>query len=301
MNDFPIYSPEENLIDKRIRAKGLTLSIKRDDMIHPFISGNKWRKLKYQLTDARQQGKSHLVSFGGAYSNHLLALAAAAAKWGFKCTGFVRGEEALPLNDTLFLCRQYGMELIHVSRESYRENKSDLVGQLIPDARGIYLIDEGGRSRLAVKGCAELVPELSRRYDHVFVACGTGTTLAGIAKGISERFGDDFSCQAEGIAVLKNADFLEKEIRALSEAPYPFRLHLDFHQGGYAKTNPHYLSWLKDFHRQHGLLLDPVYTGKMMYAIFQLAEQDYFQPGSRLLAIHTGGLFGLLGMKDRMN
>lgn len=296
MTNFPIYSPEEELADARLQTKGLRLFIKRDDMIHAFISGNKWRKLKYQLEDARLKGQGHLVSFGGAYSNHLLALAAAAAKYGFKSTGFVRGEEVQPLNNTLFLCREFGMELIFTAREIYREKKAELFKEYFHEDPAAYFIDEGGRSPLAVKGCAELVEELTRPYDHIFAACGTGSTLAGILSGIAAG---KMTASAEGIAVLKNAAFLEKDIREAANTDHSFRLHLDFHQGGYAKAPPSFISWMQDFHRRHGLLLDPVYTGKMMYAIFRLAEENYFRPGSTLLAIHTGGLFGLLGKKDK--
>lgn len=310
MEAFPLYSPEEVLRDALFDRQGLELVIKRDDMIHPFISGNKWRKLRYQLEKARLEGKEHLVSFGGAYSNHLLALAAAAAKFGFKSSAFLRGELNQPLNDTLFLCRQFGMELIPAERQQYRDRKMELFQQHFGHNDKAFLIDEGGRSPLALRGCAEIIDELERPYDHIFVPCGTGTTLAGIALGLAGseivKTQAAHTTRAEGIAVLKNAGFLEKDITELfktagSSGRQPkFRLHLDFHQGGYAKSNPAYLSWLQAFHRRQGFLLDPVYTGKMLYAIFQLAEQGYFRPGSRILAIHTGGLFGLLGMKEQL-
>lgn len=294
MSGFSIYSPEEELIDERLQAKDLRLFVKRDDMIHPFISGNKWRKLKYILEDARSRGKSHLVSFGGAWSNHLLALAAASAKFGFKSIGIVRGEAVEPYNNTLFLCREFGMDLAFVSREDYRHRKTELFNELYGGDPNAYFIDEGGRSPQGVRGCAELTDELERIYDHIFVPCGTGTTLAGIVKGLGSG---KLPSSAEGIAVLKNASFLEKEIRELAETDRPFRLHTDYHQGGYAKMPESFTGWLRDFHRKHGLLLDPVYTGKMFYAIFDLAEKNYFKPGSSILAIHTGGLFGLFGLK----
>lgn len=300
-----MYSPEEELLDERLQSKNLRLFVKRDDMIHPFISGNKWRKLKYQLENARLKEKNHLVSFGGAFSNHLLALAAAAAKYGFKSTGFVRGEQVLPLNNTLFLCREFGMDLVFVSREDYRERKEKLFREHFDSDMNAFFIDEGGRSALAVKGCAELIGELRRPYDYIFAACGTGSTLAGIVSGLSNRESPPSNRESppsvEGVAVLRNAGFLKKDIREAAECDHPFRLHLDFHQGGYAKAPFPFIQWLQDFHRKHGLLLDPVYTGKMMNAIFQLAEADYFKPDSSILAIHTGGLFGLLGMKDSWN
>lgn len=301
MIHFPIYSPEEELNDERLQSKQVQLFVKREDMIHPFISGNKWRKLKYQLEEADKKGQRHLVSFGGAYSNHLLALAAASAKYDFKSTGFVRGEASPQLNDTLFLCREFGMKLLFLTRQDYRLNKKVVFDEQFGSDKEARFIDEGGRSPLAVKGCAELIGELKRSYDRLFVACGTGTTLAGIISGIAAGKYPQAGPPplAEGVAVLKNASFLENDIREAAVTEHPFRLHTRFHQGGYAKTPPAYTQWLHDFHRRHGLLLDPVYTGKMMYAIFALAANDYFPPGSRVLAIHTGGLFGLLGMKDR--
>src|SRR3546814_633480 len=213
MNSFSIHSPEEELPDERLEAKGLRLFVKRDDMIHPFISGNKWRKLRYLMEESQRQGKTHMVSFGGAFSNHLLALATAGARFGFRTTGFIRGEETVPLNDTLFLCRQFGMQLLYIRRQDYRERKQELFQEYFGHDPFAFYIDEGGRSPLGAKGCSELLDELSRPYDHIIVPCGTGTTLAGIAGGLADR--NMNGTIAEGIAVLKNAAFLEKDVLEL--------------------------------------------------------------------------------------
>jgi 1-aminocyclopropane-1-carboxylate deaminase len=168
--ELEIFSPVQRLSDTLFDDRELKVFIKRDDLIHPLISGNKWRKLKYNLLQAQQENKKHLVTFGGAYSNHLLATAAAAAKFGFTSTGIVRGE--MVNNDTLFLCRLHGMNLLFTDRESYRDKKQ-LFDAYFKDDENAFFIDEGGASALAAKGCSELVDELTETYDHLFCACGT--------------------------------------------------------------------------------------------------------------------------------
>jgi 1-aminocyclopropane-1-carboxylate deaminase len=286
-------SPEENLRNNLFERKKINVFIKRDDLIHPFISGNKWRKLKYVLADAYSLEKKHIITFGGAYSNHLLATACAGAKFGLKTTGIVRGDKHEQLNNTLFLCDQFGMDLIYIDRERYK-NKEAIFEELFGNDSQAYFIPEGGSSPLALPGCGELLNELEDSYDYIFLACGTGTTLAGIAQAVYNK---QMKTSVEGIAVLKGADFLENDIRQLIGPDPSFKLHLDYHQGGYAKTNPEYLKWLKAFNST-GLLLDHVYTGKMMKAIFDLAEQNYFAENSKILTIHTGGLIGLLGLNQ---
>lgn len=284
-------SPVQELNEELFRSKDLRLFIKRDDMIHPFVSGNKWRKLKYILEDARKQGKTELVTFGGAYSNHLLATACAGAMHGFTTKGIVRGEEEKELNDTLFLCKLFGMGLIYVSREAYRE-KDILVSAYT--AASSYYIPEGGASSLAVKGCAELTDELDENFTHVFVAAGTATTLSGIARGMAAKYP---SCKVEGIASLKASDYLEKQVEKFAPGLSNWKIHHGFTQG-YAKADPALLNWVAAFTARTGILLDPVYTGPAMHAIYVLAGQDYFVPKSRILMIHTGGLLGMLGYRE---
>ncbi len=293
MIDLEFYSPIEPIFHPLFTKEGLNVFIKRDDLIHPFISGNKWRKLKYLLQKAESQKKKHLVTFGGAWSNHLLATACAAAKFGFTSTGIVRGEEIQ--NDVLFLCRLFGMQLHFVDRESYRDKKSIFKRLFDPDPSAFF-INEGGASAEAVEGCAELVSELEETYDHVFCACGTGTTAAGIINGLAKNH---YSALFNGISVLKGGDFIGSEIKKYTQSDSDFVLHTEYHFGGYAKTTPQLLEFIKRFSSTTGILLDPIYTGKMMHALFNLAEKNYFKKGQRILAIHTGGLFGLLGMSER--
>lgn len=254
-------------------------------MIHPFISGNKWRKLKYVLEDAGASGKKCLVSFGGAYSNHLVALACAGSMYGFKTTAFVRGEEVN--NQVLSLCRLYGMELHFVNREAYR-NKRLLFDDFAGNREDVYFIDEGGKGGLAVKGCEEILHGITG-FSHAVCAVGTGTTLAGLALGAKQR-----GIIAEGICVLKGAEEMDKEIAAA--AGFGVKVHHGFHRGGYAKTDQELLAFIKMFAQQTGILLDQVYTAKMMMAIEQLVEEKYYPEGSHLLAIHTGGLLGMMSI-----
>jgi 1-aminocyclopropane-1-carboxylate deaminase len=291
--DFEIYSPVHQIHDKLFDEQGLKVFIKRDDLIHPIISGNKWRKLKYLLKEAQARNKTHLVTFGGAYSNHLLATSAAAAKFGFRSTGFARGEEVN--NDTLFLCRLHGMNLIFTDRESYRD-KQALFNKHFANDYDAFFIDEGGSSAWGAKGCSELIDELENTYDHIICACGTGTTAAGIINGITQH---KLFTQFHGVPVLKNGEFLRKDIDAFLMQPYAYHLHTDYHFGGYGKVNDELIWFVKQFVAGTGILIEPIYTGKMLYALYDLVSKNYFSPSSRILAIHTGGIWGLLGMKDK--
>jgi 1-aminocyclopropane-1-carboxylate deaminase len=291
--DLEIFSPVHQIQNTLFDEKGLKVFIKRDDLIHPIISGNKWRKLKYLLKQAQAENKNHLVTFGGAYSNHLLATAAAAAKFGFKATGIVRGEEVN--NDTLFLCRLHGMNLLFTDRERYRD-KPALFNQYFADATDAFFIDEGGSSAEGAKGCSELIDELTDTYDHIFCASGTGTTAAGIISGIQKH---QLPTQFHSVPVFKNGEFIREEIDKLLTAPANYHLHTDYHFGGYGKTDEKLIAFIKQFVADTGILIEPVYTGKMLYAIYDLARQDYFTAGSSILAIHSGGIWGLLGMKDK--
>lgn len=291
--NLEIYSPVHQISNKLFDEQGIQLFIKRDDLIHPLISGNKWRKLKYLLKKAANQNKTHLVTFGGAFSNHLLATAAATAKFGFRSTGIVRGEQVE--NDTLFLCRLHGMHLIFTDRESYRD-KPALFDRYFGNDPSALFIDEGGASPEAAQGCTEMVDELTDSYHHIFCACGTGTTAAGIVNGLQQQ---QLKTQFNAIAVFKNGEFMKAEIDRYLTTPANYNLHLDYHFGGYAKTTPELIAFIKQFVADTGILIEPVYTGKMLYAIYDLAEKGYFKRGDKVLAVHTGGLIGLLGMKDK--
>jgi 1-aminocyclopropane-1-carboxylate deaminase len=291
--NLEFLSPIHQIKDPLFTEKGLHVFIKRDDLIHPIISGNKWRKLKYILQRAVSENKTHLITFGGAFSNHLLATAAAAATFGFKATGMVRGEEVE--NDTLFLCRLHGMELLFTDRENYRD-KFALYLKYFGEDPGAFFIDEGGACAEGAKGCSELIDELTEKYDHIFCACGTGTTAAGIINGISSHH---LVTIFHAVPVLKNGGFMKEEIDRFLPVPIGYVLHTGYHFGGYGKTTPGLVAFVKKFVAATGILIEPVYTGKMLYALYDLAAKNYFTPGSRILAVHSGGIWGLLGMKNK--
>lgn len=293
-------SPIEPILDPLLEAARVSLYLKRDDLLHPQVSGNKWRKLKHNLLAAGEAGHKTLLTFGGAYSNHIAATAAAGKACGFVTIGLIRGEEQLPLNPTLQLATEQGMQLFYVSREGYRQKEDVAVLQELEERFGaFYVIPEGGSNALAVKGCAELIEELDvKDYDFIALACGTGGTLAGVVAGLNRRQ------QALGFPVLKGGSFLKPAVDTLTEAyngqTYQnFQLMTDYHVGGYAKWSPELIQFINDFKRRHGIPLDPVYTGKLLFGLYDLVKKGWFKPGTRLLAIHTGGLQGIEGFNQR--
>jgi 1-aminocyclopropane-1-carboxylate deaminase len=267
------------------------LWMKRDDLLHPVISGNKWRKLKYILNHALSLGADTLISMGGAYSNHLHALAYAGKVLGLKTVGLVRGERAETLTPTLYDMAKWGMDLEFVPRAEYRQlrkykNWHDLPG-LKP---GQYWLPEGGAQILALQGVAELAAEIEIPYDALCVPCGTGTTLAGIIDAVPEQV------SVLGFAALKNAVFLTAEVESmLSQSRNNWQINLDYHFGGFAKMNTELNAFIEDFELKTTIPLEPVYTGKMMYAVYDLIKKHYFKPGARIIAVHTGGLQGKRG------
>ena len=274
------------------------LFIKREDLIHPVISGNKWRKLKYNLLEAKSSGFKTLLTFGGAYSNHIHATAGAARQFGFRSIGIIRGEEHLPLNPTLKEASDMGMELYYMDRATYRNKHTEAVVNDLNDLFGeFYLVPEGGTNQLALKGTSEIVENIQEDYDYFMASCGTGGTLAGIISGLKGKG------TVLGFSALKG-DFLNAEIRHLlnksgSIVPDNWSLNTDYHFDGYAKYNMKLVSFMNEFSQQNKIQLDPIYTGKMMYGIIDLIKQDYFPSNTRILAIHTGGLQGVKGFNKR--
>jgi len=269
----------------------IELWMKRDDLLHPIISGNKWRKLKYSLDHALSSGADTLVSMGGAYSNHLHALAYAGKVLGLKTMGFIRGERPETLTPTLSDLQDWGMELKFVSRSDYRllrqyKGCHDLPG-LRPQQ---YWLPEGGAQALALTGVAELVNEIDVAYDILCAPCGTGATLAGMIAAAPDHV------SVMGFAALKNAGFLQTDVAALLPQPYThWQINLDYHFGGFAATTTELMAFIEGFEDKTGIALDPVYTGKMMYALYDLITKHRFKPGRRIIAVHTGGLQGKRG------
>lgn len=285
------------LIEDAVTLKAdVQLYIKREDLIHPLISGNKWRKLKYNLITAKNLGKECLLTFGGAFSNHIYSLAAAAKEFDFQSIGIIRGEEHLPLNPTLHFASQQGMQLEYISRTLYREkNNVDFLEKLKEQFGDFYLIPEGGTNDLAVKGCEEIVEEINIDFDYITCAVGTGGTIAGIIKGLNNEK------NVIGFPALKGGDFLKNEISDLIGETYQnYELQTDYHFGGYAKIQKAQILFMNEFYQKHQILLDPIYTSKMLYGVYDLLEKGYFPKGSKIIAIHTGGLQGIEGMKEKM-
>jgi 1-aminocyclopropane-1-carboxylate deaminase len=276
------------IADPLLEQQQIELWIKRDDLLHPIISGNKWRKLKYILHHALSLEADTLISMGGAYSNHLHALAYVGKVLGLKTIGLIRGEPPAILTPTLQDVQRWGMTLKFVSRSDYRLLRHYKQWCDLPDLKPRqYWLPEGGAQPLALKGVAELVYEIDIAYDTLCVPCGTGTTLAGIVNAVTD------DKKLIGFAALKNAAFLNDDVHALLPSHHDnWQINLDYHFGGFAKTNAQLLAFINKFEVRHQIPLEPVYTGKMLYALYDLIQQHYFKPNQRIIALHTGGLQG---------
>ena len=289
---FPAESQLQALPDPFPKPVPIQVFIKRDDLLHPQVSGNKWRKLKYNLLAAREQGFTTLLTFGGAYSNHLYALAAAGQAFGFQTIGIVRGDEAaIRQTPTLNFCRTCGMQLHFVSRTDFRQKEStEFVAALAKQFGPFYLIPEGGTNALAIRGAAEIFPEITQQLgcpsDYVCCAVGTGGTALGLATSTGS------TTKVLGFLALKApTGFTLPDFGV--DTTY-LQLIYDYHFGGYAKTKPELIDFMLAFERNTGILLEQVYTAKMLYGIYDLAQKGYFPQGSTVVAVHTGGLQGRL-------
>jgi 1-aminocyclopropane-1-carboxylate deaminase len=284
-----------------LEEKRINLFIKREDLIHPFVSGNKFRKLKYNIIEAVQQQKNTLLTFGGAYSNHIAAVSFAGKKAGFKTIGVIRGEElgndikkTLLQNATLHEAAKNGMEFYFVDRETYR-NKADesFIKELKQKFGDFYLVPEGGTNELAVKGCQEILTEKDASFNYICSAVGTGGTISGLINSAKNNQ------RVIGFPALKG-DFLHNDIEQYVEKKNNWKLITDYHFGGYAKYNTELILFINKFYLQTQIPLDPIYTGKMLFGILDLIKKNYFSAGSKILAIHTGGIQGIEGFNQRL-
>lgn len=298
MINKPIDSPLQPIINNLTKHHNVTLHIKRDDLIHPLISGNKWRKLKYNLIEAKQRNVRQLVSFGGAYSNHIHAFAAAGNIYDFNTVGIIRGEEDLE-NQTIADAKKFGMTIHYVTRAEYRQRHNpeyiEILQQKFPNAQ---IIPEGGTNTTALKGVSEILGELAdHNPDYVCTPCGSGGTTAGLIVGAP------LQTKVISIPVLKNANYLVDEINSLVRRSGVSNNNWSFidgyHFGGYAKIKPELIVFIEQFFKQTSIELEPIYSGKMFYGIYDLIRQGYFPAGSKIVAIHTGGLQGVNGLKQR--
>ena len=293
------------LLDEPVaNAHGVRLLLWRDDLVNPDLPGNKARKLKYNLAAARQQGHHTLLTFGGAYSNHIAAVAVAGRLLGFRTVGLIRGDEPAAggtLNPTLARAAADGMALHYLDRTAYRRRAEPaFIAEQLARFGPAYVLPEGGTNALALPGCAELVAEIRQQvnFDALAVAVGTGGTLAGVLTGLAGQQ------HAVGVAALKNGGFLRAEIDALTQAAAGqafdnYSLQTDYHFGGYAKYSAGLLAFIKQFQGRYGVLLDPIYTGKLLFGVLDLIGKGHFRRGSTVVAIHTGGQQAWAGWEAR--
>ena len=299
-------SPLQQLHSAGLQQARVKLYVKRDDLIHPLFGGNKWRKLKHNLLHARQNNFNTLLTFGGAWSNHIYATAAAARHFGFNSIGIIRGEKHLPLNATLTFAESCGMQLHYVNRSDYRLKHDALYQQKLKQQfNHPYILPEGGSNALALKGCQEIVHEINKErttFDIICCASGTGATLAGLVSAIKPEQ------QAIGFSALKGGDFLKDDVKNFlsqkikngepaNNTTKNWYIETDFSFGGYAKISDELVRFMQQFQSEYGFELDAVYTGKMFYGLFERIKNKTFKPGTTIIALHSGGLQGNAGFK----
>lgn len=279
-----------------IPDRDIALHIRREDLIHPLVSGNKFRKLKYNIVEAARQKQTRLLTFGGAYSNHIAAVAAAGKMHGFDTVGIIRGEELrsqIHQNPTLSFAASCGMRLEFVPRDTYRDKaRPEMIAALQKQFGPSYLLPEGGTNSLAVKGCEEILTNADADFNYICCAAGTGGTAAGLINASHEK-------QEVLVFPSLKGDFLGDEIRKFTTKDH-WRIIPDYHFGGYGKVTPDLISFINRFKAENAVPLDPVYTGKMLFGVMDMIENGNFPEGSKILAIHTGGLQGIEGMNNKL-
>lgn len=295
-----ITSPLQEINTALFNKHRIKVFIKRDDLIHPIISGNKWRKLKYNLLAAKNTDKQGIISFGGSYSNHIHALAFACHQERLNCIGIIRGEESYHTNFTLSWAKHWGMSLNFVDRKTYRMRaNSDYLQALQTQYPQHLIVPEGGSNRLALPGVSEVIDELNQQvdFDTLITPVGSGGTLAGLIQG------DNNQHNLLGIAVLKQQGYLSQAVKDLLPQSQQhlnnWQINDEFHRGGYAKFSKEDAQKILLFSQQSGINFEPVYSGKMLLALLDLVEQGYFSAGHRIVLLHTGGLQGLGGLAER--
>jgi 1-aminocyclopropane-1-carboxylate deaminase len=277
-------------------TRKIELWIKREDLIHPFVSGNKFRKLKYNLLQAKTENKTTILTFGGAFSNHIAAVAFAGQENDFKTIGIIRGNELASKtekNPTLKFAEEHGMKLEFIPREAYRnKNEIDFLNVLKEKHGDFYLIPEGGTNDLAIKGCEEILNVKDEKFDFICTCVGTGGTISGLINSILPHQ------KVLGFPALKG-DFLQNEIRKFAKNNN-WELILNYHFGGYAKVDEDLIAFINSFYQKYKIPLDPIYTSKMVFGVIDLINKNYFPENSKILMVHTGGLQGIEGMNLKL-
>jgi 1-aminocyclopropane-1-carboxylate deaminase/D-cysteine desulfhydrase-like pyridoxal-dependent ACC family enzyme len=278
----------QTLRNPLLKTKGLEADVLRLDLLHPVISGNKWFKLKYHISSAIAQNKKGMVSFGGAYSNHLVAMAHACRENNLRSTGIIRGEEQSALNDSLEQMKNAGMELVFVSRESYRK-KDELIDDYLSTHSDFYYVPEGGQSQEGIRGAEEILSLNKKEYTHIICSVGTGTTLAGL---INASTNNQHVIGTSSLKISGNSENALLRFIRDNTSKNNYTVLFDYHFGGYAKKTDELISFMNNFYREEKIPTDFIYTAKMFYAVYELVKKNYFPNGSRLLLIHSGGLQG---------
>ena len=299
--DSQIQLKNQQIVLPELQDNNYQLFIKREDKIHPLVSGNKFRKLKYNLQEASSQQKKTLLTFGGAYSNHILATAVAGNLKNFQTIGIIRGDElgidiskTLANNTTLRTAFEHGMKLEFISRESYRSKTTTSFLKNIQEKYGdFYLIPEGGTNNLAIRGCEEILTKEDHQFDYICSCVGTGGTIAGIINSAQKLQ------KILGFPALKGG-FLKNEIQQYSNTQDNWQLIHDYHFGGYGKYTDELIHFINKFKTATKIPLDPIYTGKMMFGVLDMINKKRFPNGSKILIIHTGGLQGIEGFNQRL-
>ena len=270
------------------------VSIKREDLIHPIVSGNKFRKLKYNLLEAKNQNHKTILTFGGAFSNHIAAVAFAGSENGFKTIGVIRGDELVDKiqeNPTLKFAQECGMQFEFVTRNQYQnKNEASFIDYLKLKCGDFYLIPEGGTNELAVKGCEEILTADDNEFDYICCCVGTAGTISGIINSSNSVQ------KILGFPALKG-DFLNDEIRTFAKNNN-WQLITDYHFGGYAKIADELIDFINEFSSDYKVLLDPIYTAKMAFGVIDLINKGFFEDNSKVLMIHSGGLQGIQGINN---
>ncbi|WP_299711950.1 1-aminocyclopropane-1-carboxylate deaminase/D-cysteine desulfhydrase [uncultured Tenacibaculum sp.] len=298
--DNEFISENQQVLLKEIAGSDVELWIKREDKIHEFVSGNKFRKLKHNISEAKRYKHQSLLTFGGAYSNHIVATAVAGNLSGLKTIGVVRGEElaenfeeVLKTNQTLKVAHEHGMEFKFVSRTAYRDKtETNFINSLRDTFGDFYLIPEGGTNPLAIKGCEEILSNEDQKFDYICTAVGTGGTISGLINSVHTNQ------EVIGFPALKG-NFLYDEIRKYTTKEN-WTLNLDYNFRGYGKFNEDLIHFINIFKSETSILLDPIYTGKMLFGIVDLINKGKFKKGSKILAIHTGGIQGIDGINKKL-
>ena len=284
-----------------LEEKEVELFIKREDKIHPLVSGNKFRKLKYNIAEAKKLKKKSLLTFGGAFSNHIIATAVSGKITGLKTFGIIRGDElaknlneTLENNETLREAHKNGMQFHFVSRTDYRQKNSHVFLEKLKNKFGdFYLVSEGGTNCLAVNGCMEILTKEDVDFNYICCAVGTGGTISGLINSAANHQ------KIIGFPALKG-NFLSDEIKKYSVRNDNWSLYSNYHFGGYAKYNSDLIRFINEFKEKTNVQLDPVYTGKMLFGILDLIKKNTFKKGSKILAIHTGGIQGIAGFNQKL-